>query len=96
MNDLGGGDRSPRGGQSITVEIDIRSVQASPAMISNAIFSAGRWLLSAALVRFGVWSWLAAAEKYSPQVLEQARNRMVDEEVIGAGIKNASVIQRCE
>jgi protein-L-isoaspartate(D-aspartate) O-methyltransferase len=62
-------------------------------MISNANFSGGRWLFFAALVYVGVWSSLAAAEKYSPQALEQARNRMVDEEVIGAGIKNASVIQ---
>ena len=55
--------------------------------------SAIRWLVSAAFVSFGIWSALAAAEKHAPQSLEQARNRMVDEEVIGAGIKNARVIQ---
>ena len=62
-------------------------------MISNAIFSAGRWLLSAVLVCLGTGSSLVAAEGLSPQMLEQARNRMVDEEVIGAGIKNPGVIQ---
>src|SRR4029077_14776259 len=31
--------------------------------------------------------------KYTPQALDRARNRMVDQEVIGAGIKNPRVIQ---
>ena len=39
------------------------------------------------------WPAAASAQKYSPQALEQARNRMVDEEVVGAGVTNARVIQ---
>jgi hypothetical protein len=57
--------------------------------------SAIHWLVSAALVSFGIWSALAAAEKHAPQSLEQARNRMVDEEVIGAGIRSWSRLSDC-
>ena len=34
-----------------------------------------------------------AANKHSPQSIEQARERMVIDDVIGAGITNARVIQ---
>ena len=54
-----------------------------------------RWL---PWVAFGIlaasWPAVVSAEKRAtPQALEQARNRMVDEEVIGAGIKDPRVIQ---
>jgi protein-L-isoaspartate(D-aspartate) O-methyltransferase len=40
------------------------------------------------------WPAIASAEKRgSPQSLEQARNRMVDEDVAGAGIKDPRVLQ---
>jgi protein-L-isoaspartate(D-aspartate) O-methyltransferase len=48
----------------------------------------------AALCVLAAWPAIASAERHaSPQSLEQARNRMVDEEVVGAGIKDPRVIQ---
>ncbi len=53
-----------------------------------------RWLTSAALCLMAAWPATAPAQRRtSPQALEQARNRMVDEEVIGAGVKDPRVIQ---
>jgi protein-L-isoaspartate(D-aspartate) O-methyltransferase len=48
----------------------------------------------AALCVLAAWPATASAEKHaSLQSLEQARNRMVDEEVVGAGVKDPRVIQ---
>ena len=53
-----------------------------------------RWLPWAALCVLAAWPATASAQRRaSPQSLEQARNRMVDEEVVGAGIKDPRVIQ---
>ncbi len=53
-----------------------------------------RWLLWAGLCVLTAWAATASAQKHaSPQSLEQARNRMVDEEVVGAGIKDPRVVQ---
>jgi protein-L-isoaspartate(D-aspartate) O-methyltransferase len=52
------------------------------------------WLACAALCVLASCPATASAEKRaSPQSLEQARNRMVDEELVGAGIKDPGVIQ---
>ena len=54
-----------------------------------------RWLPWAVLC-FLVASWPAIApaqKRGSNESFEQARNRMVDEEVVGAGIKDPRVIQ---
>jgi protein-L-isoaspartate(D-aspartate) O-methyltransferase len=48
----------------------------------------------AAICILTAWPAIASAQKHaSSQSLEQARNRMVDEEVVGAGIKDPRVIQ---
>ena len=53
-----------------------------------------RWLPWAAICVLAAWPATASAQKHgSPQSLEQARNRMVDQEVVGAGIKDPRVIQ---
>jgi protein-L-isoaspartate(D-aspartate) O-methyltransferase len=51
-----------------------------------------RWLPWAAVCVLAAWP-ATAATRNTPQSLEQARNRMVDEEVVGAGIKDPRVIQ---
>ena len=54
----------------------------------------GRWLPLAALCVLAGWPAVAVAQRrMSPQAIEAARERMVQEEVIGAGIKNPRVIQ---
>jgi protein-L-isoaspartate(D-aspartate) O-methyltransferase len=50
------------------------------------------WLLAVVSVWL-FWPSSASAQKRSYQSFEQARNRMVDDEVIGAGITNPRVIQ---
>ena len=50
------------------------------------------WLLVALCVGF-IWPSAASAQKRQPPNFEQARNRMVDDEVVGAGITNPRVIQ---
>jgi protein-L-isoaspartate(D-aspartate) O-methyltransferase len=53
-----------------------------------------RWLPCVALCVLAAWPASASAQKrMSPQALEQARNRMVDQDVAGAGIKDPRVIQ---
>ena len=47
-----------------------------------------RFGLFAAVVVSFIWPSVALAQKHSPQNFEQARNRMVDDEVVGAGITN--------
>ncbi len=48
----------------------------------------------AALCILAAWPLTASAQKHaSIQALEQARNRMVDEDIVGAGIKDPRVIQ---
>jgi protein-L-isoaspartate(D-aspartate) O-methyltransferase len=53
-----------------------------------------RWLPCVALCVLAACPTSASAQKrMSPQALEQARNRMVDQDVAGAGIKDPRVIQ---
>src|ERR1700676_3983013 len=52
-----------------------------------------RWWPLVAFCFLSAWPAAVSAQKFSPQALEQARNRMVDEEVIGAGVTNSRVIQ---
>jgi protein-L-isoaspartate(D-aspartate) O-methyltransferase len=56
-----------------------------------------RWLPWAAVCLLAAWPTTAVAEKLdkhpTPQSLEQARNRMVDDDVLGAGIKDPRVVQ---
>ncbi|MGA2259713.1 MAG: protein-L-isoaspartate(D-aspartate) O-methyltransferase, partial [Thermoguttaceae bacterium] len=53
-----------------------------------------RWLPCAVLCALVAWPTAVSAQKRpTPKSLEQARNRMVDEEVVGAGIKDPRVIQ---
>ena len=53
-----------------------------------------RWLLLSTLCVFAAWPSAAAAQRHAPRSSpEQARNRMVEEDVIGAGIKDPRVIQ---
>jgi protein-L-isoaspartate(D-aspartate) O-methyltransferase len=53
-----------------------------------------RWLPWTVLCVLAAWPTTAAAQKHaSPQSLEQARNRMVDQDLVGAGIKDSRVIQ---
>jgi protein-L-isoaspartate(D-aspartate) O-methyltransferase len=53
-----------------------------------------RWLPWAVFCVLAAWAATAPAEKRaSHQSLEEARNRMVDQEVVGAGIKDPRVIQ---
>ncbi len=51
-----------------------------------------RFGLFAAVVVSFIWPSVALAQKHAPQNFEQARNRMVDDEVVGAGITNPRVI----
>jgi protein-L-isoaspartate(D-aspartate) O-methyltransferase len=52
-----------------------------------------RWLPWAALCVLAAWPMTASAQRRAPaRSLEAARNRMVDEELVGAGIKDSRVI----
>jgi protein-L-isoaspartate(D-aspartate) O-methyltransferase len=63
------------------------------------VFPIDRWLAWVAICALAAWPAAASAQKraspqhLSPQSLEQARNRMVDEEVVGAGIQDPRVIR---
>ena len=58
------------------------------------LYRIDRWLPWAAVCILVVCPANAPAQKHaSPQLLERARNRMVDEDVVGAGVKNSLVIQ---
>ncbi len=54
----------------------------------------GTWCPWAALCLLAAWPATASAQRHaSHQSFEQARNRMVDEDVIGGGVKDPRVIQ---
>ena len=58
------------------------------------LYRIDRWLPWAAVCILVVCPANAPAQKHaSPELLERARNRMVDEDVVGAGVKNSLVIQ---
>ena len=53
-----------------------------------------RWLPWAALCVLAAWPAAAPAQRYASRPsFEEARNRMVDEEVVGGGVKDPRVIQ---